>query len=237
MIRHLLLFFCFALPILSGRETTMTRGIVFCWCPPDKGEEGFWMAKHETTVGLVKGKAGLTLADGTVLQPDHPMVMVDLKTIGRFLRALNEEGQSDGSLPEGWEYDLPTQIEWTRACRAGETKEPSPAQLAREGNFADDALRESAVDGDFYYAESGVTDGFAFLAPVGSLQANSLGLHDLRGNVWEMVWRETKKEKQVIFCGGSWCSPAGLCRADSRRQGYDREKSRFSGFRIVMRKK
>lgn len=237
MIRRVIFLLGLGLLALSGREATATRGIVFCWCPPADGQEGFWMAKHETTVELVQGKAGLTLADGTVLQPDHPMVMADLKTIDRFLRALSEQGRKDGTLPEGWEYDLPTQSEWTRACRADGDEEPSLAQLAREANFADQSLRESTVEGDFSYAASGVNDSFAFVAPVGSLKPNPLGIHDLRGNVWEMVWHENREGKQIIFCGGSWCSPAAQCRADSRRQGYDREKSRFSGFRIVMRKK
>ena len=113
---------------------------------------------------------------------DQPVQKVSWNEAVLFLNRLSERA---GRQPcyqdsdDGWSwlancngYRLPTEAEWEFACRAGRTdasgNEVLQAELdtyARYGRAWDDGT-----------------------LPVRSLQPNTAGLHDMRGNVWEWVW-------------------------------------------------
>jgi len=164
----------------------------------------FFMAVHEVTNAQFRefstahnsGHGGGTSLGG----PNQPVVNVSWQDAVRYCNWLSErEGlppvyvERNGTfvsrtpLPSG--YRLPTEAEWALAARvAGESSQrkyvwgnelPIPEGA---GNYGDAAARR-ILGG----ALPDYDDGFPATAPVGSFDANPLGLHDLGGNVAEWV--------------------------------------------------
>ena len=122
----------------------------------------------------------------------------------------------------GYAYRLPTEAEWELASQGGnkssrgQTLEAgAKAQVACSyGNSSDVAAKTR----ESIWAGVGCNDGFLYTAPAGSLSANSLGIFDMHGNVWEWVsdcWHATyasEEDKNSPVCkyhvlrGGSWAS-------------------------------
>ena len=82
-------------------------------------------------------------------------------------------------------YRLPTEAEWEYAARGGaDTKFIKGDDPATVCDYANHRAADSEADS----RNPACADGFPDeLAPVGSLDANGFGLHDMLGNVWEWV--------------------------------------------------
>ncbi|MEY4119151.1 MAG: hypothetical protein RLZZ116_2479 [Planctomycetota bacterium] len=78
---------------------------------------------------------------------------------------------------------LPTEAEWEFACRAGTTTPFHSGPGFPQGTGDDARLGVIA----WYYANACTPEVGCQSAPVGGKAANALGLHDMLGNVWEMV--------------------------------------------------
>jgi formylglycine-generating enzyme required for sulfatase activity len=177
------------------------------------------------------------------LRDDHPVVCVGridaLAYVEWLVRAT------------GKPYRLPSETEWEYSARAGSTGLYDWGSNIDNGcpraNLYDRSARKHL---DFGWSFADCDDGFRELAPVGRLQPNAFGLHDMIGNVWEWnadCYRETyattptdgRAEPAAPDCnlwsvrGGGWMTRPSRQRVSFR--GRDPNDARYSyfGFRVA----
>jgi sulfatase modifying factor 1 len=116
------------------------------------------------------------------LKDHHPVVHVSHTDSRNFGQWLQKRMAIDGL-----EVDLPSEAQWEWACRAGSATTYSwgaaKDMTGKRVNAGDQTLKRTHPDWPRVIMP--MNDGHAFLAPVGSYQANAFGLHDMLGNVWE----------------------------------------------------
>ena len=136
----------------------------------------------------------------------------------------------------GKRYRLPSEAEWEYAARAGTTTEYS------WGN----EIGRNRANCDRCGSEWDCKQ----TAPVGSFAANSFGLYDMHGNVWEWVadcwhdnyegaptdgraWTTGGDESSAVMRGGSWVNNPHGMRSASRYRIRSSSRDRIYGFRLV----
>ncbi|MCZ6842901.1 MAG: SUMF1/EgtB/PvdO family nonheme iron enzyme, partial [SAR324 cluster bacterium] len=235
--------------------------------------DGFWMSKYEVQVDeylqftretggnlpewldesnyyhYQKGqddhyrKLGEALTGG-----NYPIVGVSWHDAVAFTIWLSRES--------GKNYRLPSEAEWEYACRGG----GHPIKYAwgsgepyvdknRAANIADNSMRHAFPRLVIW---NGYEDGYTYTAPVGSFAANSLGLHDMTGNVWEWVldvfdeqaYRKSGSDNPIFTSpsgsravrGGSWDDSSRDLRCSARDDDNPTDRDYNAGFRIVRTK-
>jgi len=186
---------------------------------------GFFMAETECTQGQWEAVIGSN--------PSHfkgkarPVEQVNWEEAVEFCRKLTAKQRQEGVLPEGWEWRLPTESEWEYAARAGTTG-------ARHGEL--DAIAWHG--GNFGSKTHGVK----------GKQANSWGLHDMIGNVWEWCgdWYGDYPNGSVtdptgpgsgslrVYRGGSWNFVARHARSADRSRSDPGNRNNNLGFRPAL---
>jgi formylglycine-generating enzyme required for sulfatase activity len=185
----------------------------------------------ETTVAQYQA-AGLGYSPPPFPQDgNHPAVNVSWNDAKAWCAAMSKR--------DGVRYRLPTEVEWNAAV--GSSTYPwgytwPPPNNA--GNYMGMEHMSSAASVAFFRSLghtgglgviAGFRDNHVFTAPVGSYPANSYGIHDLGGNVWE--WCEDAR----VLRGGSWSYDGRDYLASSGRY-YVTPGNRLSnyGFRCVV---
>ncbi len=141
------------------------------------------------------------------------------------------------TLLAGTGYRLPTEAEWEYVCRAGTTTR----------FWSGDRDEDLKLAGWFGDNSGGRTH------TVGALMANSFGLSDVHGNVWEWVqnswdpaFYENFETDAAIdpyrplstvwgpVCGGNWLHPLSDCRSSSKISHPPQYRHYHLGFRVVL---
>jgi len=111
----------------------------------------------------------------------HPVLNVSWNDCQAFCHWLTQK--------DGREHRLPTEAEWEYACRAGTATRYSCGDLPKSLEVVARSLDPKTMDVKLHVQDLPIpAEGdFPFTAPVGSFAANSFGLYDMHGNVWEWV--------------------------------------------------
>lgn len=193
--------------------------------------KGFYLGKYEITQGQWEGVMGTRpwLGETDVVEkPTHPAVDISWIDLQELVHRLNRV--AGDSL-----YRLPSEAEWEFSCRAGTTTRWS---------FGDDWSQF----GDYGWFQENTWDvGEKYAHPVGTKLPNPWGLHDMHGNVDELVqdWYGTYSDTSQIDPtgpvtgtgrirrGGSFLGNDGGVRSAERN--YTRPDARYSsvGARLV----
>ncbi|HET6883406.1 MAG TPA: SUMF1/EgtB/PvdO family nonheme iron enzyme [Pirellulales bacterium] len=165
-----------------------------------------------------------------VNRSDLPIEKVSAADAEDFCRLLTERERTQGSLPSGAVYRLPTEAEWEYAARSGTTT---------RWCCGDDA--QKLADFAWYGAPGGQSH------PVAQKQPNAWGLFDMHGNVWEWCsdWQAPYGESRAIdptgppmgtrrvLRGGSFLNEALNVRSATRYSANPTSRVASFGFRVV----
>src|ERR1700722_16313977 len=187
------------------RNFTNSLGMKFVWIPPGNFLMGSPKEEAQRAVNEIQHKVTLTrgfyMGVTTVTQQQWQEVMgnnpsdfkgelnLPAETVSwddcqQFIKTLREKDKQP--------YRLPTEAEWEYACRAG-TKTPF--------HFGETISTDQAnYDGEGVYGNGKQGMHREKTTPVGSFAANTFGLFDMHGNVWQWCqdWRGDYPENDVV---------------------------------------
>ncbi|MDY6906428.1 MAG: formylglycine-generating enzyme family protein [Thermodesulfobacteriota bacterium] len=166
-----------------------------------------------------------------------PVENVSWNDVQAFIRKLNRQAGTHM-------YRLPTEAEWEYACRKGMDEGFVAGLLSSTHCISTDHVNYNGN-----YPLPGCPKGVyrETTLPVASFVPDSLGLFDMRGNVYEwcadrygpypgnkvMDPQGRSYGKYRVFRGGSWYSSARYCRAAYRGKEKADYKYHNLGFRLV----
>jgi len=162
---------------------------------------------------------------------------------------LDEKGKPTTDITKVKGYRLPTESEWEYAARENGKK----IRFGNGENVArSNEMNFNAGAKQFPYSEKGESRNKT--VPVDSFKPNSLGLHNMSGNVWEWCSDFLCKYKSGSFTNpyqtkdlvlglrraarsGPWCGAANDQRVTGRWGWFAEDRCNNIGFRIARSKK
>ena len=190
--------------------------------------QGFQMQTTEVTqaqwkavMGALPTKCDYGSLSGNFLGDNKPIICVSWDDAQEFVRQMNAKN-------DGYKYRLPSEAEWEYGARAGTS-----------GDYAGN-LDSMA----WYDVNSGSSTH-----EVATKSANSWGLYDMHGNVWE--WCQDWYDKDYyakspgtdptgaatgsnrVVRGGSWDNSAANARSANRNNNTPSNRNNNLGFRVV----
>jgi len=189
-------------------------------------------AQWRTVAGWLKVERNLE-PDPAYFKGDHlPVERVSWRDAQEFCRRLSQR--------TGQRYGLPSEAQWEYACRAG-TATPFHCGATLTPELAN-------YNGNFVYGNGPKGTYREQTCEVASLPANSWGLHDMHGNVWEWCldpWHGSYEGAPVdgsawmagggpikLLRGGSWYDHPASCRSADRGNYPPGLRDDSVGFRV-----
>jgi formylglycine-generating enzyme required for sulfatase activity/acetyl esterase/lipase len=179
-----------------------------------------------------------------------PMYFVSWNDAVEYCKKLTLVERAAGRLPEGYEYNLPTEAQWEFACRAGTKDATFQGPLVVDGGQATVLEKTAWYGANSANGYTGKRLGKNAAGPrnAGEKEANAWGLQDMYGNLWEWCrdWYGPYPGGKVVDPtgpamgtgrvnrGGSWGSGAADERSANRAKNPQPEKSAWRGFRIAL---
>ncbi len=197
----------------------------------------YYLGKYEVTQGQWQTIMGNNPSNFKK-RATYPVENVSWDDIQTFIRKLNRR--------TGKKYRLPTEAEWEYAARAGTSTSYSfgnnASILYRYANFCD-------VNCEANWKDKNQNDSYKQTSPVGIYLANTWGLYDMHGNVWEWVldwYGENYYQNSPtndppgpsggsyrVYRGGSWRSDASNARSADRYDSSPGNRDYNLGFRLA----
>ncbi len=203
--------------------------------------QGYWLGKYEVTQSEWKDVMKTEPWKGNRLTregADFPATCVSWDDATAFCRKLTDQERKASRLSKDWEYTLPTEAQWERACRA---------RTRTKFSFGDD---DSKLGDYAWFAANARMAGENYAHQVGQKKPNPWGLCDMHGNVWEWCRDvfadklpggrdpEVKPEEKAadlrrVFRGGDWNDVPAGCRSASRQGLRPISRDDSLGFRVA----
>lgn len=189
--------------------------------------------------GKLSGKGNSWKKLGFEQGDDHSVACVSHDDAKAYVSWLSDK--------TGKKWRLPSEAEWEYAARAGIQIPYYWDESAEKGcKFANMADKKAkTVFSNWSVADC--DDGYVYTAPVGRFKANSLGLFDMYGNVWEWVedkWHNSYEgaptngrawisgdSSNRVLRGGSWLDTPQNLRSAPRNFSAPGSRLNFFGFR------
>ena len=197
---------------------------------------GFWLGKYEIMqvqwkqlMGTEPWRDRRIWNDGD----DFAASYINWDDAIAFCQKLTKMEREAGRLPPGWEYTLPTEAQWERACRA------RTDTLFSFGN-------DQSKLGDYAWFRINAWDaGEKYPHRVGQKRPNPWGFYDMYGNSFEWCRdfyqptlpggsdpEVTAKGSGRVIRGGCWSNIASECRFRWSNSPDDRDY--YLGFRVAL---
>jgi formylglycine-generating enzyme required for sulfatase activity len=183
---------------------------------------GYYIGKYEVT--QAQWRAVMDSNPSNFKGDNLPVESVSWHDVQDFIRKLNQQ--------TGKNYRLPTEAEWEFAARGGNSSRGYKYSGSNDiGSVA------------WYNGNSG-----GETHPVGTKQANELGIYDMTGNVWEWCndWygsysgssqtnpKGASSGSYRVLRGGSWYSNESNCRVSNRSHSSPDSRLIIIGFRVAV---
>jgi formylglycine-generating enzyme required for sulfatase activity/uncharacterized caspase-like protein len=194
----------------------------------------FWMGKYQVTQAQYQAVMGNNPSRFLENGANRPVEQVSWDNAMAFCQKLSQQTER--------EFRLPSEAEWEYACRADSTTpfHFGPTLTPDLANY----------NGNYSYGSGPQGRDREQTTEVGSFPANTFGLYDMHGNVWEWcldhwhdsyngappdgsAWTTGGDNSLRVLRGGSWYSAPWRCRSAGRSRNARDGQDDGYGFRVV----